>query len=101
LSAAASAGDIDAAISLFAPDAVFEMRETFGVFEGRAAVRGLCRGLQTYVVHAASRSGAEHGSACRKIGHVGSKRHPHLGQQHDGNQSGCGNATLTVKITSP
>jgi ketosteroid isomerase-like protein len=32
------ARDIDAAISLYAPNAVFEMRGTVGVLEGRAAI---------------------------------------------------------------
>jgi hypothetical protein len=31
--------DIDAAISIYAPNAVFEMRGTVGVLEGRAAIR--------------------------------------------------------------
>ena len=41
LNYALNARDIDAAISLFAPDAVFDGPETFGVFEGRGAIRGL------------------------------------------------------------
>jgi ketosteroid isomerase-like protein len=41
LTDAAGARDVDAAISFYAPDAVFDMRETFGVFEGRVAIRGL------------------------------------------------------------
>jgi ketosteroid isomerase-like protein len=40
LTDALNARDIDAAISLYAPDAVFDMA-TFGIYEGRAAIRGL------------------------------------------------------------
>jgi hypothetical protein len=36
---AVNARDIDAVISLYAPDVVFEMRGPVGVLEGRAAVR--------------------------------------------------------------
>jgi uncharacterized protein (TIGR02246 family) len=36
---AANARDIDAVISLYAPDVVFEMRGMVGVLEGRAAIR--------------------------------------------------------------
>jgi ketosteroid isomerase-like protein len=38
---AVNARDIDAAISFYAPDAVYDMPEAFGVFEGHAAIRGL------------------------------------------------------------
>jgi ketosteroid isomerase-like protein len=38
LTDAYNARDIDAAISLYAPNAVFEMRGTVGVLEGRAAI---------------------------------------------------------------
>jgi hypothetical protein len=41
LTDAINARDFDAVISLYAPDAVFDMRGTFGIFEGRAAIRGL------------------------------------------------------------
>jgi uncharacterized protein (TIGR02246 family) len=37
---AVNARDIDAILSLFAPDAVFEISGTFAVFEGRVAIRG-------------------------------------------------------------
>lgn len=37
--AAANRGDMDAAISIYAPDAVY-LTERFGRFDGRAAVRG-------------------------------------------------------------
>ena len=37
---AANARDVEAGMSLYAPDAVLDMGETFEVFEGRAAMRG-------------------------------------------------------------
>jgi ketosteroid isomerase-like protein len=37
---AANAGDIDAGMSFYAPKPVLDLSETFGVFEGRAAIRG-------------------------------------------------------------
>jgi ketosteroid isomerase-like protein len=38
---AVNAGDLDAAMSFFAPDIVWEMPETFGTYEGRVALLGL------------------------------------------------------------
>src|SRR5262245_40013490 len=40
LTDAAKARDIETIMSVYAPDAVFDISETFGVFEGRAAMRG-------------------------------------------------------------
>jgi ketosteroid isomerase-like protein len=40
LADAANAGDIDAMMSFFAPNTVFEMREQLAVFEGGPALRG-------------------------------------------------------------
>ena len=41
LADAINAGDIDAVMGFYAPYAVFEVPETFGTFEGRAAIRAL------------------------------------------------------------
>jgi ketosteroid isomerase-like protein len=38
---AMNAGDADAVMDFYAPDAVNDMPETFGTFEGRAAIRAL------------------------------------------------------------